>query len=586
MGLFRLKLQSKMLLLFSLVILVGIVGIGLMVNAINDMNTEMVDLATRSRNLADVTEVRTQIQRQHEAISGFAATENDAYLDTYLRAGQLASDALDRAIAAAEFAAAEDAEDETYTDEFESDREPVDELALLQSVQADIAVYDEKMHDLITYDWNEFLGPFEEHQVFLDERNALPILESEQARLEQIGATLDKVAYSYSLDLQQAAGFGEEITNNAIRFGVLVLLLFGVLALTAALVTNSIADPVLNLTNAVVAFENNQYRPEMLSEYKTRNDELGKLAGAVDHMAQSILAETQNQKRMLNAANRFVPISYVDFLAKDDITQIELGDHVSAQMPIMWTDIRSFSALSEKMTAAENFTFINDYLKTISPAIRENNGALVKFVGDGMLSVFPFGVEDAVQAAIAQFESVAAYNRQRAEQGLPSTGLSIGLHHGPMMLGMVGEATRMQGDAFSDNVNLTNRIEGLNKFFGSTFVMSQETLSQMEHPEAYEVRRLGSVRVKGRQTPLVVYEVMNSNLNESDRLKVETRDTFQQALNHWTRGDFAQAHPLFEQVAAANPKDVTATYYRDESAKMMREGAPKDWDGVLVMVSK
>jgi class 3 adenylate cyclase/CHASE3 domain sensor protein len=579
MRLFKhLKLQAKLLLLFSLVVLVGTLGVGMTINFINQLNTEMNDLAVRTRDLAVVAQVKTQIHRQQESVNEYVATDKIAALDQYIEARQLAIDALDQAIASAKTAADDQAVEDKTADEFT--REPVNELNLLMDVREDLTDYNDAVYEAI-------LGPYETLVAeALDDDAAYALIDSEHERLEQIYTTLDRVSYSYTLESEDARTFGEQITVRGITFGMIVLVLFTALAVVAALVTNNIADPVLNLTNAIVAFESDAYRPDMLSGYTNRPDELGKLANAVDHMAQSITEYSQRQRRMLEGANRFVPVAYVDFLAKDDITQIQLGDHVSAQMPIMWTDIRSFSALSEKMTAAENFQFINDYLKTISPAIREHDGAIVKFVGDGMLSVFPFGVEDALQAAITQFELVAEMNRKRKEQGIPTTGLSIGLHYGPMMLGMVGEETRMQGDAFSDNVNLTNRIEGLNKFFGSTFVMSEELYREIDEPERYEIRKVGKVQVKGRQTPLMVYEVLSGDVTNSGSLKIETRAPFEQALRLWWNGAFDEALPLFEQVSRANPEDASARYYCTEAARLVAEGAPAKWDGVLVMVSK
>lgn len=575
----NLKLQTKLLLLFSLMSLVGTFGVGIGLYRINDMRYQVDQLAEQSGLLADIADVQAQVLIQQKAVSDFAATGDALYLDRYLQARQLAADAMTRAQTAA--ALTEYTPEEVAALEAEGivavGWAPLQAGPALTQVGADMAAFDAAVQPLFD---PEFAGPQEAQAA------AASILAAEQARLDGVQRTLSDLVYSQRLGAEYAAQEGEFITNGAIRFGVWVLLIFCGLAVAAALVTNRIADPILNLTNAIVAFHNNAYRPAMLAEYVDRQEETGRLAHAVDHMAQSITREAQRQQQMLKAANRFVPVSYVDFLAKQDITQIELGDHVSGDMPIMFTDIRSFSALSEKMTAAENFTFINDYLKTISPAIREHNGALVKFVGDGMMSVFPFGVEDALQAAVGQLEAVARFNAERTAEGLPATGLGIGMHVGPMMLGMVGEENRMQGDAFSDNVNLTSRIEGLNKFFGTNFIMSEETRSRLPHPEQYEMRVLGKVRVKGRVTPIVAYEVMTGDFTASDGLKVETRERFEEALHGWWAGDFERALPLFEEVAAANPDDVTANYYRTESRRLLQEGAPEDWDGVLVMVSK
>jgi adenylate cyclase len=559
MGWFRdMKLQTKLLLVFSLMILVGALGIGVTLYRVNALSASMNWMAQDSEQMAHLAEAQALLLAQQKALAEYAATGDSNYLLRYEEARYLAWEALgtSRAVAEAHYAN--------------------DMVDFVNGISDEVLVY------------NLAVDPIFDLAVTTDEGRAaaLDLIAGQDARAVSINAELNSFIYERSLLVQVDALDGRELSSSTLATGVVLLLAFTGLAAIAALTTNSIAEPIFNLTNAVVAFENKAYRPDMLADYVERKDEPGKLAQAVDHMAQSISAEAQRREALLNAANRFVPVSYLDFLHKDSIADINLGDHVSAEMAIMFTDIRSFSALSEKMTAAENFGFINDYLSRISPPIREHNGALVKFVGDGMMSVYPYGVQDAVEAAIGQLEVVARYNQERTAQGQPSTGLGVGLHIGAMMLGMVGEATRMQGDAFSDNVNLTSRIEGLNKFFGTNFILSQELYDRLPDPESISMRLLAKVQVKGRQTPITVYEVLAGDFTESDRLKQEMRQPFEQALQHYWTGALEQAKPLFEEVARCNPDDVSAAYYLEETQRALSEGKPADWTGVVVMVSK
>ena len=157
-------------------------------------------------------------------------------------------------------------------------------------------------------------------------------------------------------------------------------------------------------------------------------------------------------------------------------------------MAMMFSDIRSFTTLSESMTPKESFDFVNAYLQRVSPEIRKHNGFIVKYLGDGMMAAFPEGADDAVQAGIAQLKKVQEYNWQRQEEGYLPIEIGMGIHVGHIMVGMVGEANRIQGDALSDNVNLTARLEGLTKFYGVSLLISEQVLKGLNDSAGYHIR--------------------------------------------------------------------------------------------------
>jgi class 3 adenylate cyclase/FixJ family two-component response regulator len=208
----------------------------------------------------------------------------------------------------------------------------------------------------------------------------------------------------------------------------------------------------------------------------------------------------RNLKQLNKAYVRFVPVEYLNFLGKESIIDLQLGDQVSKEMAIMFSCIHGFSALSKGMSPQENFNFVNAYLKQVSPVIREHRGIIVKYLADGMMVIFPNGVDDAVKAALAKLKEVAQYNHQR--HSAPKIDVGIGIHCGKIMVGIVGEAARMQGDAFSDHVNLTARLRGLSKLYGAPLVISKEALSQLSNPSQYQLRFLPDSRVKGKKYPI------------------------------------------------------------------------------------
>lgn len=293
--------------------------------------------------------------------------------------------------------------------------------------------------------------------------------------------------------------------------------------------------------------------------------------------------------RISTSYQRFVPSEYLEFLNRESITDVKLGDHVSREMAVMFSDIRSFTPLAESMTPDESFRFINEYLGRVSPEIRRHRGIIVKYLGDGVMAVFPRSADDAVRAAIAELEKVTEYNNDRAKIHQPPIAIGIGLHVGPMMVGIVGEAGRMQGDALSDTVNLTARLEGLTKYYGVALLISESVRDRLVDPTAYDLRPLDRAVVKGRSEPISIYEVINGERDEQvRRLKLETLDQFTAAWDAYRCGQFEAARSQFATVLHHNPGDRTAAMYLRRLEEIdRREAAIADaWDGVWRFTSK
>jgi adenylate cyclase len=352
-------------------------------------------------------------------------------------------------------------------------------------------------------------------------------------------------------------------------------------------------EQVGKVTTAASDVEQNAFRPDKLSEVSQRSDELGQLARVFTNMVKTIEAReaemiqaNQKLEELLTAYSRYVPNEYLRFLRKKSITDVQLGDHVSKTMAIMFSDIRSFTTLSESMTPKENFAFVNAYLKRVSPEIRNNHGLIVKFLGDGMMAVFPDGADDALAAGVAMFKTVEQYNRERQQDGRLPIHVGIGIHVGHMMLGMVGEEHRMQGDAFSDNVNLTARLEGLTKFYGVSLLLSQQAFEHLSRPEDYQIRFLDRAIVKGRNEPIGTYEILDAENEAVRSLKLQTLPDFQQGIEHYCNGDLANAKACFEQVLAGNPDDKTAQLYLERVEILGDRGLPSNWNGVWAFSEK
>ncbi|MEM8640925.1 MAG: adenylate/guanylate cyclase domain-containing protein [Cyanobacteria bacterium P01_G01_bin.54] len=294
--------------------------------------------------------------------------------------------------------------------------------------------------------------------------------------------------------------------------------------------------------------------------------------------AERKLAQQRNQFA------RFVPMEYLQFLRRDSILNVELGEHVSTNMAIMFSDIRAFTTLAERMSPQDSFNFVNHYLSIVSPAIRDRNGFIVKYMGDGIMAAFPKSADDAVAGGIAHLEQVQAFNTK--QEGSDQISVGIGIHFGHVMVGIVGESGRMQGDAFSDSVNLAARLEGLTKVYGVSLLISEAVLEQLSAPIAYHIRFIDRAVVKGRHEAIAVYEVFDGEPETIRQLKHETQDNFELAISCYAEGNLLDALTYFTQVLERNPQDRTAQMYLQRVSLLLQQGLPENWDGTWQFTQK
>jgi PAS domain S-box-containing protein len=283
------------------------------------------------------------------------------------------------------------------------------------------------------------------------------------------------------------------------------------------------------------------------------------------------------------ASARFVPTEWLAFLQRDSIVDIALGDHFSKEMSVMFSDVRSFTTMSERMSPQESFDFVNAYLGRIGVAIGDHQGFIVKYLGDGVMAMFPERADDAVMAGIDMLGRVRDYCDHRMRKGRSPFEIGIAVNTGHMMVGMVGDRERMQGDAFSDDVNLTARAEDLTKFYGVSFIITEATYRRMSDPDAFRIRFLDRVQVRGRSEPLELYEVFDADPAEQLEHKDATRSLYHEAMECYYAQAFADAQGRLFDVLKQNPKDKVAWHHLVAATRMVEEGGGAEWTGVRDM---
>jgi two-component system sensor histidine kinase ChiS len=320
-----------------------------------------------------------------------------------------------------------------------------------------------------------------------------------------------------------------------------------------------------------------------VTERKEAEDALQQAHDGLEIRVQERTAELAKTNAALR---RFVPHEFLRFLDKESIIDVCLGDQVQREMTILFSDLRSFTTLSETMSPQDNFNFLNAYLSRVSPIIREYSGFIDKYIGDAVMALFPEKSEHALEAAIAMRQEIIRYNSERLQRNRVPIDSGASVHTGTLMLGTVGEEERMEGTVISDAVNLAIRLEGLTKLYGASIVISQNALFSLDQPTQYQFRFLDRVRVKGKKEAVSVFEIFDGDPAEIVDLKLRTQTDFEKGLLHYHSREFIEARAHFEQVLIDNPNDKAAQLYLKRTIHFIEYGVPPDWEGVEALTEK
>lgn len=291
-------------------------------------------------------------------------------------------------------------------------------------------------------------------------------------------------------------------------------------------------------------------------------------------------------RRVFEVTAKFVPYEFIDSLGHKFITEVKLGDQVEKNVTVLFTDIRDYTSISERMTPEENFQFVSSYNERMGPIIRNNKGFINQYLGDSIMALFPESAEASLIAAIEMQRNIHAFNIIQKAKNLPTIKMGIGMHTGPLIMGITGDKDRLDATTISDTVNTASRIESLTKHYKASILLSEITLQQIQHPENFHLRYLGKVQVKGRHSSIGIYECFGSEEEQQVVKKEETLAIFNDGIHHYLNKSFTSAIKCFLSVTEINIEDSTAQFFLDHSMHCNQKGVPENWSGVVEMVNK
>jgi len=227
-------------------------------------------------------------------------------------------------------------------------------------------------------------------------------------------------------------------------------------------------------------------------------------------------------------------------------------------MTVLFSDIRSFTTLSESMSPQANFDFINSYLRAMEPMVSRHHGFIDKYIGDAIMALFDREPDDAVRAAIDMLRALRAYNADREGNGLAAIQIGIGINTGNLMLGTIGGEAHMEGTVISDAVNLASRVESMTKLYGVELLVSEDARAAMADPAAFHMREIDHVRVRGKTQPVRLYEICDADPPGVRAGKLANQTRFAEALGHFYAGRLGDARDAWQDCVGICPHDKAA----------------------------
>ena len=299
-------------------------------------------------------------------------------------------------------------------------------------------------------------------------------------------------------------------------------------------------------------------------------------------MENAVMLKKKNffEKRIRKAFGRFVPEQIIDELVASSEAEQNVSVGEKREVAILFSDIRSFTSISENNTPETIVAFLNRYFTIMVNIIKKHGGTIDKFIGDAIMALFgaPVSYEDnARRAAAAAYEMREALSSvELGDLVLPAGmkfNIGIGIHYGDVTVGSIGSTDKMDYTVIGDNVNLASRLEGLTKVYGSMILVS-ETVKNDCGVDSFIFRYLDDVKVKGKAKAVPIYAIDRAE----DDFSTTYRECYTKGLNLYKEGIWKLAKEYFEKARVEAPDDKAVNLMLERCTEFS-ENPPENWDG-------
>jgi adenylate cyclase len=300
-----------------------------------------------------------------------------------------------------------------------------------------------------------------------------------------------------------------------------------------------------------------------------------------------MIFEEREKRKVRKTFASYVSPGVIALIEKDPKKYFKTGGE-SKELTVMFSDIRSFTTISEGLTPNELVALLNEYLGDMTDILFKRWGTLDKYIGDAIMGFWgsPFPQDDhAVRACACALDMrvrLRELNLKWESEGRKQLAIGVGLNTGEVNVGNMGSSKRLAWTVMGDNVNLASRLEGITKEYHVQCVVSESTyLAAKEH---FVFREIDRIKVKGKTHPVTIYELLDWGRNES--LYTERIVRFSEAITAYRRQQWDEAIELFKKIATKFPEDGPAETFIARSQELMEAPPEPDWDGVYTMKTK
>ncbi|MBN8705086.1 MAG: CHASE2 domain-containing protein [Bacteroidetes bacterium] len=300
-------------------------------------------------------------------------------------------------------------------------------------------------------------------------------------------------------------------------------------------------------------------------------------------------ASDKEKKKIRSAFIQYLPETVVkELMAKPDL--LRLGG-TKQELTVLFSDVAGFTTISEKLTPEELVDFLNHYLGAMTDIVMKYEGTLDKYIGDAIMAFWgaPVPQQDhAIRACKSALEMVEVLKKMLEQwrlEGKPDIWARYGINSGPMVVGNMGSAKRFNYTVMGDAVNLSARLEPANKEFGSTLMISEFTLAQLNSD--FITRQLDLLVVKGKTKPVKVYELLAcKEITPEFETWIEPVRLYNEAMTLYYNRKFEESKNLFAKVLELKPDDGPSKTYIRRANEFVADPPDTNWDGIFIMKHK
>jgi adenylate cyclase len=300
-----------------------------------------------------------------------------------------------------------------------------------------------------------------------------------------------------------------------------------------------------------------------------------------------MVREESEKRKIRKTFSQYLSPGVIELIEKDPEKYIRTGGEMK-ELTILFSDIRGFTTISEKLTPDELVQLLNEYFGQMTEIIFDTNGTLDKYIGDAIMAFWgsPYPQEDhafrSCSCALQMSRGLAKLNEKLQSAGQPPIGIGIGLNTGLVNVGNMGSARRLSWTVMGDNVNLASRLEGITKEYHVQLIISEATYRHVS--SQFVCRELDKIRVKGKTLPVTIYELMDVEENRAEHQSL--LEAFDAAMQEYRKQNWTRASELFAEVLSGFPDDGPTQVFLERAVEFSENAPEGQWDGVYVMKTK